>query len=76
MNRLYAYIIIGLLFLFFLIASAFFAVCQYYYRSKDELFPIPSPKQRLSTTHDTYLADTYDTYPAENNISVPFLAEL
>lgn len=76
MNRLYAYIIMGLLFLFFLTASIFSAICQYYYRCKDELFPLPSPRQQLSATHDSYSADTYDPYPAENNISVSFLAEL
>jgi hypothetical protein len=74
MNRLCAYIIISLLFLFFLIATAFSKICQYYYRCKDELFPIPSPKQHLSTSDDS--ADIYDSYPAEKNISVPFLAEL
>lgn len=76
MNRLYAYIIIGLTLLFFLIASAFSTLCQYYYRGKDTLFPIPSPRQHLSTTYDSYPADTYDTHPAENNVPVPFLAEL
>lgn len=76
MNRLCAYIIMGLLFLFFLIATVFSRICQYYYRCKDELFPVPSPKQRLSATYDTNPADTYDTNPAESNILVPFLAEL
>lgn len=77
MNRLCAYIIIGLLFLFFLIASAISKLCYYYYCCKEELFPTPSPKQHLSTTYDTFPAETTcDIYPAENNIPAPFLAEL
>jgi hypothetical protein len=64
MNRLCAYLIIGLLFLFFSAISAVSTMRYYYYRCKDELFP-PSPQPQ-------YLPTNYDPYPAENDISVLF----
>src|SRR5579875_3834612 len=69
MSKLCAYIIIGLVFLFFLIASAISAICHYYYRCKDKLFPVASPVEHLP-------ADDDDTYLAANDVPTPFLAEL